>query len=267
MLLWVFIYWLNKMIVSFNQKIIDPASMPIDHKAFLNGFAAYETLRTYHQVVFQLKHHLVRLFQSAAFIGLTSPWMTHQIEQSIDELLDRSDSDLEKRFRIILADQDLIVMMMDLEEKPKEFYEKGVSLVSYYGVRPMPIAKILGDTICYMANEHAKLNDAYDSVLINPYTEKITECSYANLFWAKDNQLFTTDQNILEGVTRRVVIELVEACEYKSIDLDELKKADEVFITQTSSGILPINKVDNHSFNVGDLTRELMEKFNQLIWN
>ncbi len=252
--------------ISLNQKIIDPANIPIDHCAFLNGFSVFETMRTYHQVIFRLEDHLKRLFKSAEYLNLQSPWSTSHIKDSIQDLMLQNSSKFEQRFRVILADQDLIVMIMDLDEKPKEFYEQGVNLISYKASRAIPSAKILGDTICYVANNHAKANQAYDSILINPYNSQITECSYANLFWVKDTQLFTTDQNILKGITRQVAIELSENCQFKTINLDELKKADEIFITQTTSGILPVNQIDAQSFEVGEVTNCLMKEFNKLIW-
>lgn len=253
---------------SFNQKIID-STEPIlnaDHLGFLRGLAVFETLRTYTGRIFRLQDHLERLFSSAEKIKLKSPWSKIQIEDCIQDLLSLSTSDTEKRFRIILADRDLIVQMMELEEKPKEYYEKGVKLVSYEGIRPIPQAKILGCITCYLANEYARQNHAYDSLLINPYSSQVTECSYANLFWVKGGQLFTTNENILEGVTRRTVMELAGNCQFKSINLEALKKADEVFITQTTSGILPVSQVDNESFKTGEVTKGLIERFNNLVW-
>jgi len=259
------------MFISFNQKIIDAkdAFLSIDHRSFLNGFAVFETVRTYHQKPFRLNDHLDRLFRSAELIGLVTPWLVDQVNSSIQDLLFASEFKTEKRFRIILADRDLIIMMMDLEEKSQSFYEDGVSLSIYSGVRSVPKAKVLGDVICFLANQHAQAEKAYDSVLVNPYVQKVTECSYANLFCVKDGKLFTTDKDILDGITRQTVLELADDCEFKAIGLEELLNTDEVFITQTSSGILPVVEIEGKKIGVlqvGVVTKDLMKKFDGLVW-
>lgn len=256
------------MIISINQKIIDTkqASIPVDHRAFLNGLAVFETLRTYDRKIFRLADHLDRLFLSAKLIKLDSPWSADQIKQAVKRLQAVAKKKIELRFRIILADEDLIIMMMPLEEKPIEFYEEGVDLVSYKGLRSLPEAKILGCVTCFMANEYAKSKKVYDSILINPFIDQITECSYANLFWVKNKRLYTTNENILKGITREVVLELAGDCQFESLKTDQLKKADEVFITQTTSGILPVKSIDGQGFKVGSVTKNLMEQFNKLTW-
>lgn len=257
------------MTISLNQKIISPNKgiIPIEHPGFLRGKSVYETIRTFKQKPFRLEEHLDRLMESAEMIHLKKTWNQNQIKLEVFKLIEFSNSEAEKRVRVILTDQDLIVMLMDLEEKPNKLYEAGVKLITFRGVRPFPRAKTLSDITCHLANEQAKREDCYDAILMNPFTESFTECAYANLFWIKEKKLFTTSENILPGITRQVVIELAKKCEFRICRTEDLVGADEVFITQTTSGILPVRKIENKEYDIknNEVTRELMEQYRQVI--
>ena len=88
--------------------------------------------------------------------------------------------------------------------------------------------------------------------------DHICEGAAANIFWVKDKWVFTPDAStgLLEGVTRSTIMRLCEESlnlrvitgEFK---LQDLKFADEVFITSTSLEVMPVVKVDNFTVNQG----------------
>ena len=148
-------------------------------------------------------------------------------------------------------------------------YEKGVRIVSFAGKRNTPRAKNLADAFTYMARQHALSCDTYEALLVDS-KDYVRECAYANIFWVNGDALHTTNKEILFGITRETAIELNDDdCVYKGITYRALLRADEVFITQTSSGILPVSQIDGHkigSGRPGPVTRRLMKVFNQLVW-
>ncbi|MFA5420230.1 MAG: aminotransferase class IV, partial [Bacteroidales bacterium] len=78
---------------------------------------------------------------------------------------------------------------------------------------------------------------------------KITEGSRSNVFFIKENELFTAKVNsVLPGVTRAIVIQIIRALRFQlhetDIDVRDLPKFQSAFLTGTSPGILPIQSID-----------------------
>jgi branched-chain amino acid aminotransferase len=244
------------------------AKVPLTSEAFLFGYAVFETIRTYNKKVFRLDDHLGRLYISADVISLKPKWTFKQTYKAVAEILAKS-TNKEEKLRVILTKNDLIILMEKLPEKPKSYYEKGVKLVSYLGRRNIPRAKILADCFLYLSRKYAESCGAYDAILVDPKKYYVRECSYANIFWIDGGELYTTNKNILYGITRDTVIELAGKCNFEGIKLKSLLNADEVFITQTTSGIIPVMEIDGYKIGTGKpgpVTKKLMKAFKKLVW-
>jgi len=76
-----------------------------------------------------------------------------------------------------------------------------------------------------------------------------------NIFIVKGNSITTPARGVLEGITRRTVIELATEYGYDvkggNLSADEARTADEVFITSTAGGIIPITKIDGQDIGSG----------------
>lgn len=89
-----------------------------------------------------------------------------------------------------------------------------------------------------------------------------------NIFAVKDNSLFTPAQGVLEGVTRRTVIELAAAQGYSveqgDLSAQQVHEADEVFISSTAGGVMSVGRIDGQLIangKAGAVTRELRELY------
>lgn len=258
------------MIVSIDGKIVDEkkAVIPVTAEAFLFGFAVFETIRTYNKKIFRLDDHLARLYVSADVIGLKSKWTFKQTYKAVADILGKGKYK-EEKIRVILTAKHLIIMVEKLKEKPESYYKKGVKIVSFLGKRNTPRAKVLADSFTYLAKQHARSCGAYEALLVDPKKFYVRECAYANVFWVNDGELYATNKNILFGITRDTVVELADECNFEGIKLKSLMNADEVFITQTTSGILPVIEIDGHKIGTGrpgPVTKKLMKKFSKLVW-
>lgn len=261
------------MLISINGQIVDEkkACIPVTSDAFLFGFAVFETIRTYNKRVFRLKDHLARLYVSADILDLKPKWTFKKSYEAVVKVLEKS-TYRNAKLRVILTKKKLIVTVEKLKEKPENYYTKGVKLVSYLGKRNTPRAKVLADSFCHLANKHAKNCGVYEALLVDPKKFYIRECAYANIFWVNSGELYATNKNILFGITRDTVIELAKAdhpCHFEGIKLRTLMNADEVFITQTSSGILPVVEIDGHKIDngrLGKVTKKLMKQLDELVW-
>ncbi len=96
----------------------------------------------------------------------------------------------------------------------------------------------------------------------------VTEGAGFNIFGARDGALFTPRRNVFEGMTRRTVIELARqlgiGCELADIPVQRLREADEIFITSTAGGVMPVTRLDGASVGsgeVGALTQQLQRMY------
>jgi branched-chain amino acid aminotransferase len=110
--------------------------------------------------------------------------------------------------------------------------------------------------------------DAYekgsDTAVLVDENNNITEGPGFNLFCINDSGIFTPDHGVLEGITRQSVFDLAKELHLpitkKSISVEELYNAEELFATSTAGGIMPITKVSGKEIgkgSVGNLTRQL----------
>ncbi len=96
--------------------------------------------------------------------------------------------------------------------------------------------------------------DAIVAVLVDR-DGNVTEGAGFNVFAIRDGVLATPDRGIFEGMTRRTVIELAGelgiSCEVRPVGVDELRAADEIFITSTAGGIMPVTELDGRIYGNG----------------
>lgn len=257
------------MIISINGKLVpeNNAKILVTCEAFLFGYAVFETIRTYKGKVFRLNDHMARLYMSADIMGFKPKWTFDKTYKEACKVLSKSKWK-ETKIRIILSKEYLIIMVEPLKEKPASMYKKGIKLVSFHGKRNIPHAKKLSDAFCFLAKQHAINCGVYEALLVDSKTY-VRECAYANIFWVKDGKVYTTNKDILFGITRETIIELAEGnCIFEGIKYKNILDCDEVFITQTTSRILPVVEIDGQRIGTGrpgPITKKLMAKLDKLV--
>jgi len=104
------------------------------------------------------------------------------------------------------------------------------------------------------------LYEAYErggeTVILVDGDENVVEGPGFNVFAVKDGGAFTPSRGVLEGITRKTVIELAAELgiplEVRPVPADEVRAADEVFITSTAGGIIPVTTVDGKPVGAGE---------------
>ncbi len=109
--------------------------------------------------------------------------------------------------------------------------------------------------------ETAVLVDAQDN---------LTEGPGFNIFVVRDGTVFTPERGVLEGITRLTVMELCRECEIPlklgPVGADMARTADEVFLSSTAGGILPVTRVDGAPLGSG-APGALTTRLNELYWS
>jgi len=159
---------------------------------------------------------------------------------------------------------------------PKEMFEKGIAVITASTLRMHPSAlspRI--KSLNYLNNILARIeaNDAgvSDAIMLNQ-EGNVSEATVQNVFIVRDGQVATptTHDGILEGVTRKVMIDLCQkmgiSCVEKSIQKLDLYIADEMFLTGTGGEVMPVTKIDGRQIGngeVGAITKKLKEAFHK----
>jgi len=277
------IYLNNRLVKNHEAKI-----SVFDH-GFLYGDGIYETLRAYNGVVFMLDEHIRRLQSSAEKIRLSINKSPEEIRSAIYRTL-RASNLKNAIIRITVSrgkgrtglDPDLcpiptfVIMAQRFHGYPDKYYKEGIKLIiantrrNHRGAID-PSIKSLNFLNNILAKIEAKDRGAFEAIMLN-IKGFLTEGTVSNLFFIKNNILYTPSpaSGILEGITRRVIIDLAkeEGLEVREglYRKDKLYTADEVFISNTSMEIMPVRKVDDQEFRVpGEITRFLHRSFRRYV--
>ena len=117
-------------------------------------------------------------------------------------------------------------------------------------------------TICKHAAEAKGFGDA----LMLDYRGYVAETTGANVFLVINGEIHTpTPDCFLNGITRRTVIDLarkrgVNVIE-RHIKPDELKDVQEIFVTGTAAEVTPVRAIDDLSYQLGPITKQLIDDF------
>ena len=95
----------------------------------------------------------------------------------------------------------------------------------------------------------------YETTILLDEDDNVTEGAGFNVFAVKDGRLVTSDHGMLEGISRRTVMEMAAELGYdvvvRPLPLAEFMQADEVFMSSSGGGVLAITRVDDRIFANG----------------
>ena len=126
-----------------------------------------------------------------------------------------------------------------------------------------------------LATQDAKRRKFDEAILLDK-DNKVSEAPGENIFIVKNNILITPpiSSSALDGITRKSILEFSKNIKIKSkireISRDELKKADEVFLTGTAAEITPVIKIETKKIGdgkVGETTKQVMNTYSEIVMN
>ncbi|SFU52232.1 branched-chain amino acid aminotransferase [Clostridium sp. DSM 8431] len=170
----------------------------------------------------------------------------------------------------IVEQKELRIYFIKHSYPTPEMYKEGVKCISYFAKRDNPSAKVINSKLREDVNNKLRIEKAYEAALVND-EGLITEGSRSNMFFIKENNIYTSEgKSVLPGVTRT---EIFKQAKESKINLNEVKiplininQYEAAFISGTSPNILPIQCIDDVRFNVNNLIlRKIINDFNNRI--
>ncbi len=242
----------------------DQAMLPVDDLAVIRGIGVFDLLRTYRGKPYFLKEHVTRLLHSARQINLDLPWSHEELCRVVLETLARNNLD-EANIRIIVTGGSspdfitpagkprLLVLVTPLPRLPAHWYSQGVKVVTRKVRRSNPGAKSINYLPAAMALRDAKAHGGVEVLFLDD-NDNALEGATSNLFAFIDGQLVTPGRGILSGITRKVVLEMAAdhyTVQIRDLPRIELLRAQEVFITGTNKGLVPVVQIDDTKIGEG----------------
>jgi D-alanine transaminase len=262
---------------------IEQAVVSVEDRGFQLGDGVYEVLRTYGGRLHATEAHLRRLFRSLEAIELKHPYTPDEIERVSRECVQRAGlveslvylqitrgaGKRSKEFPQGVSPT-LVITVRDLEPRPAALRADGARIMTARDLRWQRCdIKSIGLLPNVLAFNRAKAAGYHEAVFVED-DETIAECCSANIFMVKGGRAATPPRSnrILGGVTREEVIALAGKhsvlLEERPVALAELRGADEVFLTSTTIGVLPVTQVDERPVGdgkPGPITQRLYELF------
>lgn len=189
-----------------------------------------------------LDMHMERLEKSLKILEM-EPLEKNELLSFLEKLKIKN-----KAVKIVVTPLNIIITDREIPYKDKD-YKKGFSMTFSKVIRNSTSRFTYIKSTAYIENIIEKKNAVkrgFNDVIFLNEKGFITETSCANIFIVKDNVIFTPKEKdgLLSGIIRRWIIENHNIIE-KSITADELKNADEVFITNSLVGTMKINSIDD----------------------
>ena len=248
----------------------------------------FEGERVYNGEVFKLREHTQRLIESGKELGFDIPYSLEVLEQATrDTVAAQGYPDAYVRpvawrgseMMGVSAQETSINVAIAVWEWPSYFSPEarmhGIRLKTSKWRRPDPQtapvhAKAAGLYMICTLSKHEAEADGWDDALMLDWRGQVAESTGANIFLVQDGKIHTpTPDCFLDGITRRTVIELAKAHDIDVVERvimpEEFEKTDEVFVTGTAAEVTPVGQVDDYDFQVGSVTRTLMEDYDALV--
>jgi branched-chain amino acid aminotransferase len=292
---------LPSMRVWLNGKVVprEEAAVSVFDAGFQHGIGLFETMLARNGRVFRAEAHVQRLIASATHLLLSESLRAQPLAKAVQQAVEANALDA-ARVRLTVTggnlaslergerktvDPTVLIVTQPPTEYPAEFFEGGVRVVIADG-RVNPFAPTAGHkTLNYwpriQALQLAGAKGGAEAMWFS-VTNHLAGGSVSNVFLVKGGSLFTPIARgeeergalpapVLPGITRAAVIELAEEMNItvhkRMLDINDLLSADEVLLTNSSWGVLPVVGIEREkigSGEVGPMTRHLRERWLQL---
>ncbi|MER8841327.1 aminotransferase class IV [Mesorhizobium sp. M0913] len=253
---------------------------------FLHSDATYDTVHVWNGRFFRFDLHLDRFFGGVERLRMKLPYDREKIESIlrncvalsghrsayVEMICTRGSSPIFSRDPRQAENRFIAFAVPFGSVANKEQLERGLHVAISETVRIPPKSVDPSIKNYHWLDLVKGLFDAYDSgaetALLLDTNGHIAEGPGFNVFVVKDGSLRTPAFGVLPGITRRTVFELCAEIGLSATAADisraEIKGADEVFITSTAGGIMPVTRIDDAAVSygqVGSVSRRLMDLY------
>jgi branched-chain amino acid aminotransferase len=262
----------NGNIQEASAKLLEPGQVGL-----LNGWGVFSTVRVYDGVLFAFDRHWSRMDRDARLLNVPMPWNAAEMQLELLKLVEANQAH-NSTLRVVVVrnkggpfERQGIESEVDLIAFTKELNPWGET--AFLGVRPQgrhadsPFAgtKMLSWSFNLLMYEQARASGFDEVVLLNERDE-VSECTSANIFITEGDRAFTPplSSGCLPGITRELLLDEVKApgirVEERSLRLEDLERAESVFITSSTRDLLPVRGIEGLTIRQEGRTLESLQR-------
>ena len=226
-----------------------------------------------------LEKHLERLYEGAETIQMDIGISKSEMKSAVEKTLKKNEMISDVHIRLIVSrgikstpyqhpkvtiGHPTIVIIPEYKKPSPELKLEGITLGTVSTIRNNltqdPRVNSLSKHNCIAACIEADKMGVDEGLMLDP-DGYVSTCNSTNFFMIKSNEVWTSNgQHCLNGVTRHSVIDICKRKQIpikeKQFSVNEVHEADEVFVTGTFAGIIPVRSVDGNT--IGNGTRGLL---------
>ena len=248
---------------------IEKAVVPIEDRGYQFADAVYEYIASYKGKLFYLEAHLERLERSMKALSFP-PVSQSEIRRAVHELFKQSglsragvyiqvSRGVAPRNHAFPASSppQIIMTVRQIQEVPDQLKQAGAGAITMkdfrWGRCDIKTVQLLANVI---AKQRALEAGVHDTIFIAE-DGVVREATSSNAFIVAQGKVMThpLTPRILPGITRALIIDICRQVNMPVVEalfkVDDLYGADEVFLTGTTTEVLPIVKVDDRRIGKG----------------
>ena len=272
------------------------AKIPVTTHAIHYGTSIFEGIRAYWNGeklnIFRLDEHVTRFRNSGKFYDITLRFSNKEIKDAIINLCKKNKIKTSCYIRPFYFVGQYGISLHVTKKAPTHavifcfpfgdlFNKNGITACiskwrKFNDSSTPTQAKMGGNYLnSILATQDAKKRKFDEAILLDK-NNKVSEAPGENIFIVKNNILITPplSSSALDGITRKSILEFAKSMKVKTkikeITKDELKKADEVFLTGTAAEITPVIKIESKKIGegkVGNVTKQVMDTYTGIVMN
>ena len=250
------------------------AKVSVMDSGYLLGDGVWEGIRLYNNHLIHLEKHLERLYEGAETIQMNIGISKSEMRSALEQTLQTNKMISDVHIRLIVSrgikstpyqhpkvtiGNPTIVIIPEYKKPSSELKVEGITLGTVSTIRNNltqdPRINSLSKHNCIAACIEADKMGVDEGLMLDP-DGYVSTCNSTNFFMIKNNEVWTSNgQHCLNGVTRHSVIDICKKKQIpikeKQFSINEVHEADEVFVTGTFAGIIPVRSVDGNTIGNG----------------
>ena len=250
------------------------AKVSVMDSGYLLGDGVWEGIRLYNNHLIHLEKHLERLYEGAETIQMDIGISKSEMKSALEKTLKKNEMISDVHIRLIVSrgikstpyqhpkvtiGHPTIVIIPEYKKPSPELKIEGITLGTVSTIRNNltqdPRVNSLSKHNCIAACIEADKMGVDEGLMLDP-DGYVSTCNSTNFFMIKSNEVWTSNgQHCLNGVTRHSVIDICKRKQIpikeKQFSVNEVHEADEVFVTGTFAGIIPVRSVDGNTIGNG----------------
>ena len=257
------------------------AKISVMDSGYLLGDGVWEGIRLHKRTLIHLDDHLDRLFSGAKSIAMDIGVSQREMAEALQKTININDMDSDVHIRLIVSrgikktpyqhpkvtlGKPTVVIIPEYKKASEEIKKVGLTLATVKTKRDHsiqdPRINSLSKHNCIAACIEADQLGVDEGLMLDAH-DFVSTCNSTNFFIVRGEEVWTsTGEYCLNGVTRGSIIRLCKEYDIpvyeKNFNVEDVHTADEVFVTGTFAGVIPVISVDGKI--IGDGTRGSITK-------